>query len=713
MDNSTRFAPPSWISGDTKDAAKAAPFLERRFELAAKPKEAFFEVAVAGWHEVYVNGERIGDAVLSPTFSQPDMRVHSIRHDISAALREGANEIAVLLGNGVFNNATDDIWGFGKAIWNAAPMIRGSLVADGRTVLVTDGSWTAYDSPIVFNAFRLGETYDARIEGTRPNERPANVEKYSPQGVVSPDMAVPCRPAEAFEPVSANTMADGSTVYDFGANIAGWCEFEVEGEAGARITAEYDEKLNEDGTLKRSVGALIKPHPLHAFQSDVYILAGREGGEKWHARFAYYGFRYAQVWTEGKVRIRAIRSRFVHSDFVRAGTLETSDPDFSRLQNATMRSYLSNFVGIPTDCPHREKNGWTGDAQLAMETGLWNFDARRSYENFLEILLDAQAPNGAVPCIAPRSSIAGFGWGSGPAWDAILFEIPWQLLRFYGDDAPARRAWPAMKRYLEFIGTKEDADGLVDYGLGDWCAPKRAPVASTRLTDSAYCYCFNRRAAFWARRFGEEPEAVRFEAKAEAIKAAFNKAFYKGDGIYADGGPTVLAAPLYFKGLCADGEEKAVAEALVRRVRADGHTCQFGIFGSKWVARALADHGYADDAWLLFTQKGQPGFIWPLDHGAESLWEDFFGDNSRNHIMFGDLSAWAYEYAAGIVAPTVENPGFRRIILRPHYLKGVASFAARHTTPFGDVSVSWRREGDGVKFEYSVPEGVEVEVCAG
>ena len=171
------------------------------------------------------------------------------------------------------------------------------------------------------------------------------------------------------------------------------------------------------------------------------------------------------------------------------------------------------------------------------------------------------------------------------------------------------------------------------------------------------------------------------------------------------------AAPLFFKGLCADGEEETVAEALLCRVRADGHTCQFGILGAKWVPRVLAEHGHADDAWRIFTQKKKPGYIWPLDHGAETLWEDFFGESSHNHIMFGDLSAWAYEYAAGIVAPTTDNPGFSRVVLRPHYLEGVGSFAARHQASCGEISVSWRREGDGVKFDYSAPPGVEVEVC--
>ena len=311
-----------------------------------------------------------------------------------------------------------------------------------------------------------------------------------------------------------------------------------------------------------------------------------------------------QVTLSGDVRLKSIRSRFVHSAFERAGTLETSDATFAALQSATERSYLSNFTGIPTDCPHREKNGWTGDAQLAMETGLWNYDAKDSYVHFLRMMLDAQRPNGAVPCILPCSTKFGFFWGSGPAWDAILFEIPWQLYRFYGDDKPARAAYPAMKLYIAFIEGKADGNGLYDYGLGDWCPPKGLKKTPTRLTDSAYVYEFNRRAAFWAERFGETEYAVERAAAAERIKAAFNAAFYKGDGLYDEGQLAALAAPLYFKGLCADGEDEKVAKRLVDEVRANAHKAHFGILGAKWATRVLVDYGYYRSEEYLSNDSG-------------------------------------------------------------------------------------------------------------
>ena len=698
--------PAKWISGDSAEPHKPAPVLYREFNLDAKPARAVFSVAVAGWCEVRVNGEKVGKDVLSPVTCQPDMRTSSLDLDVTSLLKSGANTLEVLLGNGWQNTFTKDAWGFCEAPWMGAPKIRGELKCDGKTLFATDGSWRAYDSPIVFSALRNGEWYDARHEGEHINERPATIEKYAPWGVVSAEDAVQCHEGEAFEPKSVGKTPYGHVLYDFGANIAGWCEIEVEGERGAKITLDYDEALDTRGWLLEGVKSLTRGKgEKRPVMHDEYTLAGRSGGERWHPRFTYHGFRYVAAMLHGNVRIKSIKARFVHSGFERAGTISTSDKTFAALQSSTERSYLSNFVGIPTDCPHREKNGWTGDAQLAIETGLWNFDAKASYLHFLRMMLDSQRPNGAVSCILPCTPKFGFAWGTGPAWDAALFEIPWQIYRFYGDDSPAREAYSAMKRYIAFISEKADAHGLVEYGLGDWCNYQHKPSASVRLTDSAYVFEFNRRLAFWAERFGAADYAAERTAVAEKIKAAFNRAFYKGDGIYENGHLTALAAPLYFKGLCADGEEKKVAKRLVEAVREKGHKAHFGILGAKWVPRVLADYGYADDAFKMFIQPDMPGWAHWLQFGDGTLREEWDDYGSHNHIMFGDLSAWAYEYAAGIVPL---EPGFKRVAIRPHYIECVDSFSATHHTPHGEIRVSWKRVDGKPVLKYSVPSGVEV-----
>ena len=700
-ENSEYCSTATWISGDTLLPEKPAPILFRKFALEVKPTNAVFAVVVAGWCEVYVNGEKAGRDVLSPVTCQPDKRLSSVAHDVTSFLKKGENIVEVLLGNGWFNSFTKDVWGFSSAPWLGAPKVRGELVADGKTLLVTDGSWTVCDSPIVFNALRNGEYYDARCEGGRANVRAVKVE-VAPYMAVSPEDAVPCRVFDPILPVRSFPAGNGGTIYDFGSNRTGWCEIEVVGEAGAKVTIDYDECLTPTNTLLGNIGIYIRknndPRPA---QHDEYTLGGKEGGERWHPRFTYHGFRYAQVRTEGNVELKSIKSVFVHSDFDSVGSFRISDSIFGKLQDATRRSYLSNFTGIPTDCPHREKNGWTGDAQLAMETGLWNFGAKAGYIHFLRMMIDAQKPDGKVPCILPCTEKFGYGWGSGPAWDAILFEIPWQIYRFYGDDVPAREAYTAMKKYLSFIGGKAREDGLVKHGLGDWCAPKGIKVAPVLPTDSAYVYEFNRRVSFWAERFGESDFAAECRKKAAKIKASFNKEFYKGGGVYAESELTSLAAPLYFKGLCVNGEERKVVGEMLRRLREDGHKAKFGILGAKWIPRVLADYGYIDDAWRIFTQPDAPGWaIWMKDN--DTLLESFYDRAggtpvSHNHIMFGDLSAWAYEYIAGI---KIDEPGFAKFHAKPHLPDGVESFEAEYKTPCGrKISVRAWREGGEAKYD--------------
>jgi len=706
---------PEWIagSGSVSTNACGAPYVGKTFTLEAKPAKATLSLAVCGWHELVVNGTRVGDAVLSPVTCQPDKRTSEIAYDLTPYLKEGANEIAVLLGCGWWSQLTGEIWGFGFAPWhyradctsgNRPPMLRAKLVADGQTVLKSDPSWRAWDSPIVFNQFRTGEHYDARLAGKRPNER-AVTECRCPPGLVSPEDLPPCRVFPMEGPVRTITAADGSTIYDFGHNISGWCEITVTGPAGAKLTMDYDESLDKTGKAMKGDVRSLKRSFEPAVQHDEYVCAGT-GEETWRPRFTYHGFRYVQVTKDASVTIKRMRALFVHTDFKTAGSIETSDPLFARLQKGTCQSYLSNFVGIPTDCPHREKNGWTGDTQLACETGMWNFEAADGYRHFLRMVLDSQRTNGAVSCILPCNPIFGYGWGSGPAWDAILFTLPREIFRFTGDDSAAREAYAAMKLYRAFIETQRREDGLFEYGLGDWCPPADEAMASLNMTDSAIVWSFDRDIAFWARRFGEREEAAKADARADAIRTAFNKKFYKGDGLYGTGRWAELAAPLYFKGLCADGAEKAVAAKLVASVREKKHVSWFGILGAKWVPRALAEYGYAEDAWKLFTQRANPGYQWWFDQGEDTLWETFDGNASHNHIMFGDCSAWAYEYVAGI---RLLEPGFRKIAFKPFAPTGVKSFVATHETPYGTVRAGWREGKDGQPdFFCDAPKGVEV-----
>ena len=298
---------------------------------------------------------------------------------------------------------------------------------------------------------------------------------------------------------------------------------------------------------------------------------------------------------------------------------------------------------------------------------------------------------------------------NGPAWDALLFEVPRRVFEFYGDDASAREAYSAMKKYVRYLEGLEGEDGLVGVGLGDWCHSDRKRMVESRLTDSAYYYHFHRELADWAMRFGDGSLAGEMSARAARIAKSFDAKYYRGNGIYANGEWTALAAALYFKGLCHEGDEHLVARELVRRIRANEHRCDYGILGSKWIPRVLAEHGYADDAWKLFVHSGSPGYMGWLDNGYDTLGESMVESrwaDSHNHVMFADYLAWFYRYAAGIVPL---EPGFKAVAFRPCVIAGVDFVEAWHKAPHGTICAKWRREADGtIRYEFSVPKGIEV-----
>ena len=697
--NQTRNWSGFWIRG----TADPAPWLRKTFELETIPQNAVAHLCGLGWHELYINGTKADDRVLTPAVSQFDSRVSYLDYDITHLLKPGKNVIAVLLGNGLYNDRTPEVWNFANAAWHDNPKLLFDLECDGKIALVSDDSWKVIPSPIIANQLRQGEIYDARkeipgiMEPDFCDKTYANASYCNPPGglIVKEDME-PCRICDKIEG-EITEFAPNIDIADFKTNLTGWCEIEVEGSAGTEIVIQYAERLLDDGNITReNISEHVKSKD---FQTDRYFLK-ENGREIWHPRFVYHGFRYCRIYRWGKAVLHRITAHFIHNDFAVHGKFTCSDPILNRLQSMTCQSYLSNYTGIPTDCPHREKNGWTGDAQLAMETGLWNYSCAKAAASFAQLLADTQRPSGQLPGIAPTAGF-GYNWGSGPAWDIYLFEAPYRIWLYTGDDSAFRDMLPYMEKYLEYCRGMAHEGGLVSFGLGDWAAYDRPHAAPQELTSSAY-YCY---AAKLISRY--KPE---YAALSESIADAINRKYYRGNGIYADGQRTALAAPLYF-GFAAEPEKTAAR--LAEAVRTKKHLTGFGILGSKYIFRALADHGYADDAFKMLQQTDFPSYgYWIRHYDATTLFESWRGSSSLNHIMFGDISAWMYQYLAGIT-PVESAPGFKLIEFRPCFVKGLDHVEAEHVSPFGKISVSWKRENGKIIFRCSVPEGCTAELIAG
>ncbi len=668
-----------WICA-SECPADAAPVFRKTFVLEPFSKARVF-VSGVGFYELVLNGQKVGDHLLAPAFTAYDRTVLYNEFDVSHLLLAGKNVAEVTLGNGWFNENAPAAWDFDHAVWRAAPQFILDLVVDDQPSVCSDRSWQAAASQTVFNSLRGGESFDASAR-----EKPCTtIITHGPGGTLKRQTIPPIRLRDTLQPCAVNPV-DGGAVYDFGVNLAGNAEIVVKGKPGQKVTLLYTERIHDDGTADPADNNMYAGGG--RFQQDEYIL-GSENEERWHSRFTYHGFRYVQ--TGGEAQVLSLRARCFHTDLDSAGGIQTDFAPVQQLQEACVRSTLTNFHHIPTDCPHREKNGWTGDAHLSCEQALFNLDMKLAYQKYMDDLMDGQRPNGVISCISP-TSIWGYNWGTGPTWDAALFEIPWQVYRFTGDLSILSRCRAAMERYLTMLRSTTD-DHIYRSGLGDWCAPGRNPLCSSESLLTAYAWYMHHLYANIAALLGMPDQAAQAAAHAAAIREAFQQTFLGRE----PGSQTFWAMVLYFR--LTDDPQTALAELLKELEKTDWHLWG-GIFGAKFLLNVLTEYGRFDIAWKVAMRKGYPGYRDMLSRCSGTLGEHWDGMNSRNHHMFSEIGAWFYKALAGIRLCD-DAPGFEKFTLEPHIPSEIAHFTAWHDTPYGRLEVRWDEE----QVDITLPEG--------
>jgi alpha-L-rhamnosidase len=704
-----------WISAvasqakDAKAPAVPGPLFRRSFTLDKPVKSARAWICGLGYYELRLNGAKVGDHVLDPALTRYDRRVLYVTYDVTGQLKQGANAVGVMLGNGWYNMFIRDTWDFDKAPWRAAPTVLMQIdvqFTDGSSeTICTDETWKVHSGPIVFDCIRAGETYDARLEqagwDTPASDdtgwQPAHVID-GPKGVLSAQDMPPIKVTQTITPVKLTEPKPGVFVYDMGQNFAGWAKLTVSGPAGTRVVMKYGERLETDGTVRQKE---IAAHSKEAaFQTDTYILKGT-GTEEWEPRFVYHGFQYVELTGfPGKPSLESVRGRVVHTSFTQCGAFTCSNQLLDRIQRATLWSYRSNYHGYPTDCPHREKNGWTGDGHFAAEQAMYNWDNAAAYTKWMNDFHDEQRDSGELPGIVPTSGW-GYQWGNGPAWDSAYFVIPWYLYEYYGDIRILERHYDRMKRYVDYLTGKADK-GIVSIGLGDWVpATERTPEA---VTSTGYYYFDAALVARIARLLGRTDDAARYAALADGIRKAFNERFFDSKtGQYAGGTQTAMSCAL-FQGLVEPSERERVVRNLVANVeRHDGHL-DAGILGTLYILTALTNNGRADVAYRIATQKTYPSWGLWMERGANTLWEDWKGEASLNHIFFGDISAWFYKALAGIECDPAQ-PGFREIIIRPHVPGDLTYAKAEYDSIRGRIVSGWKIDNGEFALDVTIPVG--------
>lgn len=717
-----------WITDGLDKEYEPAPMMRKSFSLTDIPDNARAYISAAGYYTLWINGKRVGDSHMDPGYTQYDKRNLYATYDVTDLLRKGENTVAAVLGNGFYNCQSKAVWDFETAYWRGRPSMIFELRGTGRDgvqqiLAASDSTWRTSTGPYTYNNIYSGDRYDGRLEptgwtapGFDDTAWQSAHATQSPSPLLKSQTMPSIRPVENIVPTLLQSWGDSIYVFDMGKNITGVATIATTGERGTEFKLSYGELLKNNGRLEQgNLDIYYHPQkPGEKFQTDEFILAGTGSTESFTPMFTYHGFRYVEVRSDRPVKLTAenITGHFMHTDVKPAGSFACSEPLLEKIHAATMLSYLGNMHSIPTDCPQREKNGWTADAHVSVDLGLLNYDGITFYEKWMNDFIDNQRDNGNISGIIPSAGW-GFGEWPGPVWDAALFIIPEALYDYYGDSRTIERLYPTMERYFKWAGSLEKEEGILTNGIGDWLS--YSANTPTDFTGTVYYYLDNMKMARFARILGKDPKP--YADKAERLKQIINNRWFnEADATYANGTQAALGVALY-AGIVPSGKEQAVADALHKAVEARDYHLDFGLLGSKTVPAMLSKYGYLDDAYRMATKTDAPSWgYWIEECGYTTLPETWtlspeFRDASLNHVFMGDISAWMTNVLAGINHDPA-HPGFGNVIIRPMFPTGLDSAEGVYESVRGTIRSSWQREGDEVTLTVTIPAATTATVYA-
>lgn len=714
-----------------------SPLFRREFSVNKKIRSASLFICGLGYYEAFINGGKVGDHVLDPAWTNFEQRSFYATYDVTGQLRQGGNVIGVMLGRGQYNPLCNDIWGLSKSAWVDQPKLIAKLqiqFTDGtQSTVVTDSSWKTSGGPIVYDDTRHGELYDARLEQpgwstTLFNESNwKNVSVVQWDGRLEPQMMPPIRCFEPVAPVKIYQKGKNTTVYDIGRNIAGWARVEVRGTPGAKVLVEYCETPSDKELVTNLPPSRFEYHikdkhyasfydkGVNVRQQNGYILRGGEN-ETFECHFSYKGFQFIRITGDDGVTVEKVEGIPVHTDVEIAGSFSCSNPLINKIQQNAVTSLLNNYHSIATDCPHREKQGWTADNYISAKAAMYNFNMAAFYSKWLADLAGTQDHAGGLCIVAPSTN---YGIGVSSVWPAAIVFIPCDLYGFYADTKPMEENYDAMCRFAK-SSLKRQVEGkpeIIDDALGDWIAPvmelndtvrnnTMSPPEGNTLYGTASHYLVVKRLSEISRILGKDNEGQAMNEWDKRIATSFNKEFFDEKSMtYHGDKPTgyrqsANVVPLEY-GLVPNEMQAAVLDHLIRDIQSKGNRLGTGFIGTS----ALMDYLPGQNpelAYILATQKKYPGWGYMVEQGANSMWESWDGYDSRNHIPFCLISGYFYKFLAGIQYDFME-PGFKHIIINPSIVGDLAYVSAYHDSMYGRIKSNWKREDGKLTMNISIP----------
>lgn len=718
-----------WIE-PKQDTMRDGPafMLRKEFSLSRNIASARAYVSARGLYELFLNGEKVGDEVFTPGWTDYDERIQYQVYDVTSLLTRGNNAVGIQLGDGWFRGALAwmDNWGiYGKKI-SALCQLEVTYTNGQKETIISDGTWkSTVEGPIVMNSIYNGESYDARreIAGWKSpgfNDQDwevVNAVDHAKEVLVATE-TVPVRIVEEIQPVKIFRTAQGTLVADMGQNLVGWIKLKVEGDAGNTVTIRHAEVMDKFGEFYTE--------NLRAAQASLkYTLKGG-GLEIYEPSFTFMGFRYVAVdGFPGELSPENITAMVIHSDMPPTGTFESSNPLINQLQHNIVWGQKGNFLDVPTDCPQRdERLGWTGDAQAFCRTAAFNMDVAAFFTKWLKDLSADQYENGGVPFVIPdvlRNKGVSAGWGD------VATIAPWTMYQVYGDKELLETQYPSMKAYVDYIREKAGDSYLWKNGsiFGDWLYYKPEMTShgepdghtdKDMIATMFFAYSADLLAQA-AEVLGKSSDVTFYRDLHAKIKKVFQDNYVTKSGRISSDSQTSYVLALMFD-LLSEETKPMAAKHLVNNIRSRGNHLSTGFLGTPYLCHVLSDNGYTDVGYDLLLQEKFPSWLYPVKMGATTIWERWDGQktdstfqdkgmNSFNHYAYGAIGDWMYRVVAGI---EIAEPGYKKIKIQPHPDRRLEYARATYESSYGKIASGWKITDDELTVSVTIPPNTQAVI---
>ena len=724
-----------WISYNT-DLVTNLPVFKKSFNIE-KPEdiiEAGVDICAPGFYDLYLNNQRIGDDYLSPAQTNFDDYAFYNSYSIPNELLQKENEFKVYLGSGWY--AQDSVWSKRMKYGTPLFILEAEFSGDKEIVnIISDKTWEYTKGPYVNSNIYAGDYYDARIEAALENQtwQMALIDTNPPKQLY-PHVLEPIKQINEIQAESITNLGDSAYIVDFGKNITGWVKCKIDEAEGVIIQFKTAEEIDSLGRLDtESTGVFATK----VEQIDTYISNGKK--VTWQPRFTYHGFRYAEIKGLNKTpQPEDLHAVVLMTDMTKVGHFECSDEQINKIHELNIRTIEGNMLGVPVDCPHREKNGWTGDAHIITPSLMYNFNAETFLDKFL---LDVQSsakiskkeihfryhfkdryiahkPAGVPFMTAPGKRRNGV---ASPEWGAAIVQIPWYLFKYTGDTGYLRKYHNSMQIWVEHVSSLIN-ENLIEYGLGDWCPPggnaaRQCPIP---ISSSAYFYNDLNTLMEVNKILGKDSLSHGYKGlgdRAADLKKYFHQYYYKNDSI-AFGSQTANILALKYD-LAYINKREAVAKALVNNLKTEGFITT-GIFGLKNIFQVLCENGYSDVAYEVLTKTGYNSFEYMWEHyDATTMWEvlpvdDYYENEekndhkrSHNHPMNASTDAFFYSHILGI---NVDFTNDYPITLKPYFLTELDNAKGEYNSTLGVIKSEWTNDELQLEWHVTIPNGTKAGI---